>query len=60
MSQKGSVPILFIVVLVVVALIFVYLNKSTFIAKTTPQNVLPNTGNPYQDMKVGLRKAFEK
>lgn len=58
MNQKGSAPILLIVILVIVGLVFAYFqyNKSA----TTTQNSISNSGNPYQDLKVGLKRAFEK
>jgi len=58
MNKKGSAPIFLIVILVVAVLIFVYLNKSTFITKTTQQSSTPNSGDFYKDLKVGLKKAF--
>ncbi len=55
MNQKGLAPILLIIVLCLVGLyIFLQYNKSATTKSTS------NSGNPYQDLKVGLKKAFEK
>ncbi len=57
MGQKGSTPILLVIILIVALAAFIYLrfNQPIFPTKTTS-----NSGNPYQDLKVGLKKAFEK
>lgn len=62
MNQKGTVPILFIIIVLVIVGLIAHLqyNKSTNTDRATSPNSIPNSGNPYQDLKVGLKKAFEK
>lgn len=62
MNQKGFAHFFLIAILVIVALAFFYFkyNKSPLFTKTTSSNSISNSVNPYQDLKVGLKKAFEK
>lgn len=52
MDQKGSIPMLLIIILVIVGLIFVYIHYNKLSTS--------NSVDVYQDLKVSLRKSFEK